>query len=52
MEWFLNVCLGNKVFKYVIFEIVIVNNFFINSIDFCFVMVLFGNILVNYNKKM
>lgn len=52
MERSPNACSGNKALKYAIFETAIANNFFTNSIDFCSVMVSFGNIPVNYNKKM
>lgn len=51
MERSPNACSGNKALKYAIFETAIANNFFTNSIDFCSVMVSFGNIPVNYNKK-
>lgn len=50
MERSPNACSGNKALKYAIFETAIANNFFTNSIDFCSVMVSFGNIPVNYNR--
>lgn len=46
MERSPNACSGNKALKYAIFETAIANNFFTNSIDFCSVMVSFGNIPV------
>lgn len=50
MERSPNACSGNKALKYAIFDTAIANNFFTNNIDFCSVMVSFGNIPVNYNK--